>query len=232
MLTGPERLQQHLKERGVRAGVHRIRRPPRKLGAALQAETPIQGHDEFKVRLACRVESAEPGFLGDGAQSSRCGDITYIATDEGWLYLAGLKNLYSGEIVGYAMSEQMTKHLVMQALFRAVATRRPPAGMIHHTNRGSQYCALAYQSLVCQFDMRASMSRRGNYYDNAPIKSFWGTLKNELVYRQHFAACEQARHSNSEFVEIVYNRQRLQARLSYQSQAAFMQRFYLNQIAA
>jgi len=76
----------------------------------------------------------------------------------------------------------MTKHLVMQALFRAVATRRPPAGLIQHTDRGSQYCALAYQSLLSQFDMRASMSRRANCSDNAPIESFWGTLKNELVY--------------------------------------------------
>ncbi|WP_157646851.1 IS3 family transposase, partial [Burkholderia ubonensis] len=147
-------------------------------------------------------------------------------------YLAGLKDLYSGEIVGYAMSERMTKHLVMQALFRAVATRRPPAGLIHHSDRGSQYCALAYQSLVNQFDMRASMSRRGNCYDNAPIESFWGTLKNELVYHQRFATREQARHSISEYIEIFYNRQRTQARLNYQSPVAFTQRFYLNQIAA
>ncbi|KVP91961.1 hypothetical protein WJ95_07060 [Burkholderia ubonensis] len=148
------------------------------------------------------------------------------------MYLAGLKDLYSGEIVGYAMSERMTKHLVMQALFRAVATRRPAAGLIHHTDRGSQYCALAYQALVSQFDMRASMSRRGNCHDNAPIESFWGTLKNELVYHQRFATREQARHAISEYIEIFYNRQRTQARLNYQSPVAFTQRFYLNQIAA
>ncbi|MEN8518156.1 IS3 family transposase, partial [Burkholderia sp. RS02] len=107
--------------------------------------------------------------------------------------------------------------LVMQALFRAVATRRPPAGLIQHTDRGSQYCALAYQSLLSQFDMRASMSRRGNCYDNAPIESFWGTLKNELVYHQRFAARERARRSISEYIEIFYNWQRTQARLNYQS---------------
>ncbi|WP_321854953.1 IS3 family transposase, partial [Burkholderia cenocepacia] len=114
----------------------------------------------------------------------------------------------------------------------AVATRRPPAGLIHHSDRGSQYCALAYQALIGQFDMRPSMSRRGNCYDNAPIESFWGTLKNELVYHQRFATREQARLAISEYIEIFYNRQRTQARLNYQSPVAFTQRFYLNQIAA
>lgn len=86
---------------------------------------------------------------------------SYIATDEGWRYLAGLKGLFSGEILGYAMSERMTKQLVMRALFRAVASHRPPAGLIQHTDRGSQYCAHAYQKLFKQFGMQASMSRRG-----------------------------------------------------------------------
>jgi putative transposase len=123
-----------------------------------------------------------------------CGDITYIATDEGWLYLAGLKDLYSGEIVGYAMSERMTKDLEMQALFRAVSSRRPKPGLIQHTDRGSQYCARAYQKLVRQFGMRASMSRRGNRYDNAPIESFWGSLKSELMAALRYARASHTHH--------------------------------------
>ena len=149
-----------------------------------------------------------------------------------WLYLAGLKDLFSGELVGYAMSERMTKHLVMQALFRAVASHRPPRGLIHHTDRGSQYCAHAYQNLVSQFGMQASMSRRGNCFDNAPIESFWGTLKSELVYHRRFATRQQAQQEITEYIEIFYNRQRTQARLDYLSPAAFTQRFYLNKIAA
>ena len=90
------------------------------------------------------------------------------------------------------MSERMTNHLVMQALFRALASHRPPAGLIQHTDRGSQYCAQAYQKLVKQFGMQASMSRRGNCFDNAPIESFWGSLKNELVYHRKFATRDQA----------------------------------------
>ena len=107
-----------------------------------------------------------------------------------------------------------------------------PASASRSLYRMLTYCALAYQALVSQFGMQASMSRRGNCYDNAPIESFWGTLKNELVYHQRFATREQARHSISEYIEIFYNRQRTQARLNYQSPVAFTQRFYLNQIAA
>lgn len=229
---GPERLQQHLEERGVRIGVHRIRRLRRKLGLRCKQKRRFKATTNSKHDLPVAPNLLNQDFSVTAPNQAWCGDITYIATDEGWLYLAGLKDLYSGEIVGYAMSERMTKHLVMQALFRAVATRRPPAGLIHHSDRGSQYCALTYQALVSQFDMRASMSRRGNCYDNAPIESFWGTLKNELVYHQRFATREQARHSISEYIEVFYNRQRTQVRLNYQSPVAFTQRFYLNQIAA
>ncbi len=98
-------------------------------------------------------------------------DITYIPTDEGWLYLAGLKDLFNGELVGYAMSERMTKNLVMQALFRGVSAKRPAKGLILHSDRGSQYCAHDYQKLLKQFGMTASMSRKGDCWDNAPMES-------------------------------------------------------------
>jgi transposase InsO family protein len=106
----------------------------------------------------------------------------------GWL-----KDLYSGEIVGYTMGERMTRHLVMQALFRAVSLRRPAPGLIQHTDKGSQYCLQEYRALVAQFGMQASMSRRGNCYDNAPIESFWGRLKNELIHHRRYTTREQAR---------------------------------------
>ena len=105
-------------------------------------------------------------------------------------------------------------------------------GLIHHTDRGAQYCAHAYQELVGQFHMQTSISRRGNCFDNAPIESFWGTLKSELVYHRRFATREDARRAISEYIEIFYNRQRPQARLDYLSPVAFTQRYYLNQVAA
>ena len=157
--------------------------------------------------------------------------ITYLATDEGWLYLAGLEDLYSGERVGYAMGERMTKNPVMQALIRAVATRRPAAGLICHSDRGSQYCAHANQHLLDQFGMIASMSRKGDCYDNASIESFWGTLKNELVHHQRYITKQQAKDEVAEYIEMFYNRQQTQTRLGYVSPSVFTQKFYLNQLA-
>ncbi len=229
---GVERLQKDLREHGVKVGVHRIKRLRRKLGLRCKQKRKFKATTNSKHDLPVAPNLLNQDFAATAPNQAWCGDITYIATDEGWLYLAGLKDLFSGELVGYAMAERMTKHLVMQALFRAVASRRPAPGLIHHTDRGSQYCAHAYQELVGQFHMQTSMSRRGNCFDNAPIESFWGTLKSELVYHRRFATREEARRAISEYIEIFYNRQRTQARLDYLSPVAFTQRYYLNQVAA
>ena len=152
-------------------------------------------------RLECRLFHVNKAWVTD---------ITYIPTDEGWLYLAGVKDLFNGELVGYAMSERMTKTLVMQALFRAVAAKRPSPGLIHHSDRGSQYCAHGYQKILRQFCMTVSMSRKGNCWDNAPMESFWGLLKNELVHHRRFVSREQARQEITKYIEILYDRMRKQ----------------------
>lgn len=229
---GPERLQRDLERHGVCVGIHRIKRLRRKLGLRCRQKRKFKATTNSKHDLPVAPNLLQQDFAVAAPDQAWCGDITYIATDEGWLYLAGLKDLYSGEIVGYAMSERMTKDLVMQALFRAVSNRRPKPGLIQHTDRGSQYCSSAYQKIVRQFGMRPSMSRRGNCYDNAPIESFWGALKSELIYLRQFATREQARLAISEYIEMFYNRQRTQARLDYLSPAAFTQRFYLDRTAA
>lgn len=146
--------------------------------------------------------------------------------------LVGVKEFFNGELVGYVMAEHMATALVTQALFRAVATQRPPPGLIHHSDRGSQYCSLAYQALLKQFGMQPSMSRKGNCWDNAPIESFWGTLKTELVYHCRFLNSEQARRVITEYIEVFYNRVRKQARLGFLSPIAFRQRYYANRLAA
>src|ERR1035437_10258843 len=119
------------------------------------------------------------------------------------------------------MSERMTKVLVMQALFRAVATKRPNPGLIHYSDRGSQYCAYDYQKILKQFGMTASMSRKGNCWDNAPMESFWGLLKNELVHHRRFVSREQAKQEITEYIKIFYNRIRKQERLDFLSPVAF-----------
>ncbi|MBK4739227.1 IS3 family transposase [Noviherbaspirillum sp. DKR-6] len=116
--------------------------------------------------------------------------------------------------------------------FRAVSLRRPPPGLIQHTDRGSQYCSHEYRALVAQFGMLASMSRRGNCFDNAPIESFWGTLKNELIYHRLYATRAQARYEIAEYIDMFYNRQRRQARLGYLSPAAFRQQYFQQKTAA
>jgi putative transposase len=111
-------------------------------------------------------------------------DITYVPTDEGWLYVAAIKDLFAGEIVGRSFGERMTTDLVVCALEQAVATRRPPPSLIHHSDRGSQYGSHEDQALLRSDEVRASMSRRGHCYDNAPVESFWGALKTELVHHR------------------------------------------------
>jgi transposase InsO family protein len=159
-------------------------------------------------------------------------DITCVAIVEGWLYLSGIKDLYNGEIVGYALDSRMTTDLIGRALFRAVAAKHPAPGLIHHSDRGSQYCSHEYRGLMKQFGMQPSMSRNGNCYDNAPMESFWGTIKNELVHHRRYETRAQAMAEITEYIEIFYNRQRRQARLGYLSPAAFAQQFYRQQRAA
>ena len=126
---------------------------------------------------------------------------------------------------------RMTQDLVIQALFRAVVAKRPGKGLIHHSDRGSQYCSLAYQKLLSQFGMQVSMSRKGNCWDNAPMESCRGSLKTEMVHHQHTTR-EQAKLEITEYIDIFYNRIRKQARLGYLSPAAFAQHYNANKIAA
>lgn len=140
-------------------------------------------------------------------------DITYVMTDEGWLYLAGVKDVFTCELVGYAMGPRMTQDLTAQALWRPVRSKRPAPGLIHHSDRGTQYCADDYRKLVAQFGMQASMSRKGNSYDNAPMESFWGSLKNEMIHHQRYAMRANAESAIKEYIEIFYNRPRRHSRL-------------------
>ena len=156
----------------------------------------------------------------------------YVPTDEGWLYLAGHKDLFTKEIVGYAMGERMTKNLISQSLFRAVEAKRPAKGLTHHSDRGSQYCSYEYQGLLNQFGMETSMSGKGNCFDNALMESFWGMLKQELIYQSHFKTRREAKQAITEYIEIFYNRQRIQAGLDYVSPTIFAQRYYAGLLAS
>ena len=229
---GPKRLQSDLADHSVAASVDRIKRIRRKLGLRCKQKRKFKATTDSRHALPLAPNRLNRQFTVKAPNQAWVTDITYIPTDEGWLYLAGVKDLFSGELVGYAMSNRMTTPLVMQALFRAVAAKRPEKGLLHHSDRGSQYCAHAYQKLLRQFGMQASMSRKGNCWDNAPMESFWGALKTELVHHQRFSTREEAQREITEYIEIFYNRIRKQARLGYLSPAAFNQTYYAAKIAA
>lgn len=144
-------------------------------------------------------------------------DITYIRTAEGWLYLCSHQDAYNGEIVGYAMAQRMTRNLVLQSLLKGYALHKPSPGLIHHSDRGSQYCAGEVREKLNSLGMKQSMSRKGNCYDNAPIESLWGKLKTELVHHCRFTSRKEAAKAITEYIEVFYNRIRKQERLGYRS---------------
>jgi transposase InsO family protein len=229
---GPERLQHELKEQGVEVGICRIRRIRKKLGLRCKQSRKFKATTDSKHAFPVAENLLKQHFEATGPNEVWVSDITYIPTEEGWLYLAGHKDLFAGEIVGYAMGHRITKNLVSESLFRAVAAHRPGSGLIHHSDRGRQYCAQEYRRLMDQFKMRVSMSRKGDCYDNAPMESFWGTLKSELVHHCRYKTREHAIREITEYIEVFYNRQRRQVRLGYLSPANYERQFYARQVAA
>ena len=156
-------------------------------------------------------------FQVKAANMAWVSDITYISTREGWLYLAAVMDLHSGKVVGWAMDKQMTQNLVMDALKQAVGHARPPRGVILHSDRGVQYACKSYRNLLSRLGFVQSMSRKGNCWDNAPMESFFGTLKTELVYHEDYKTRAEARLSIFDYIETFYNNIRLQERLGYLS---------------
>ena len=229
---GAERLQEDLADNGVNTTVHRIKRIRKKLGIRCKQKRKFKNTTDSNHGLPVAPNLLEQKFTATAPNQIWVSDITYIPTEEGWVYLAGHKDLFSGDLAGYAMSSRMTKNLITQSLFRGVAEKRPPKGLMHHSDRGSQYCAHEYRKLLDQFGMVASMSRRGNCYDNAPIESFWGLLKNELVHHRRFKTRKEAIQEITEYIEIFYKRQRKQKRLGYLSPVAYERQFYEKRQAA
>jgi transposase InsO family protein len=160
-------------------------------------------------------------FASEGPDRTWCCDITYVPTGEGVLYLAAVIDCCTRRIVGWAMADHLRAELCLDALEMAIERRRPPAGLLHHSDRGVQYASQAYRSFLERHDLVASMSRTGDCYDNALMESFWGTLKTELVYLEDYATREQARRSIFEYIEVFYNRQRRHSAIGYQSPEAF-----------
>ena len=229
---GPERLQDELRDDGFKAGVSRIKRLRKKLGLRCKQVRQFKATTNSNHNLPVADNLLNQKFETSQPNETWVTDITYVPTGEGWLYLSGVKDMHTRELVGHAMGARMTQDLVGRALVKAVGAKRPAPGLIHHSDRGSQYCARDYRDLLHRFGMKASMSRKGNCYDNAPMESFWGTLKNELVHHRRYETRAQAIVEITEYIDIFYNRQRRHSRLGNLSPAAFTQQFYHQQQAA
>ena len=222
---GPLRMQPELAAQGFVAGRDRIARLRRELALRCKQKRKFRATTNSNHDLPVAENLLNQTFEPTRPNEAWVTDITYISTGEGWLYLAGVKDVFTCELVGFAMDKRMTQALTAQALWRAVRNKRPPPGLVHHSDRGSQYCAHDYRKLVKQFGMEASMSRRGNCYDNAPMESFWGSLKNELVHHQNYATRADAQAAIQEYIESFYNRQRRHSRLGNVPPALFAKNF-------
>ena len=205
----------------------------RKTVARLMAAAGIRSKVKRKFKV-CTTDSAHDNpiapntldrqFTTDAPNRAWVVDITYIHTAEGFVYLAGVMDLFSRKIVGWSMDSTMTTDLVENALDMAIRTRLPATGaegLVHHSDRGVQYTSGRYRETLRQHGIEASMSRRGNCYDNAAMESFWGKLKSEALYHEQFATMDQARAAVFDYIEVFYNRQRLHASLGYVSPEQF-----------
>lgn len=218
---GSPRVYAALRSRGVRCSRKRVARLMRSCGLKGRRPRRYRVTTLSSHRFPTAPNRLERQFTVDTLDSVWAGDITYVWTREGWLYLAVIMDLCSRRIVGWAMDDCMPQELTLGALDMALNQRRPPAGLLHHSDRGSQYAAQAYQEALRQRGIEVSMSRKGNCWDNAPVESFFSTLKTELGMPRGDWTRSQARQALFDFIEIFYNRSRAHSSLGYQSPAQF-----------
>ena len=218
---GSPRIWRALREQGHRVGEHRVARLMRQ--TALQAKTVSkwQVTTDSAHRFPVAANHLNRQFTVVAPNQVWAGDITYVWTLEGWLYLAVLLDLYSRRVVGWAMSQRITVELTEQALTMALANRVPTAGLLHHSDRGSQYAATSYQRVLEDYGLIPSMSRKGNCWDNACVESFFGPLKRELIHHRHYHTREEAKREIFEYLEVFYNRPRRHSTLGYRSPAEY-----------
>jgi putative transposase len=223
---GSPRIHRELQARGVPCGVNAVAELMRAAGIRCQAHRPFSPRTtDSRHDHAVAENTLAREFTPDGPDLAWVADITYIPTGEGWLYLAVVIDLFSRKVIGHAVADHMRAELPLEALRMALAHRRPGEGLLHHSDRGSQYASDAYRALLASRGIEASMSRKGNCWDNAVAESFFGTLKRELVHREAYAGRDEARRSVFEYIEVFYNRRRRHSTLGYRSPVEFEARF-------
>jgi len=218
---GSPRVTEELRRRGYQVGHNRVARIMRENGLGRQPRKRFRSTTNSEHGLEVAENLLNRKFNVAAANIVWVSDISYIATSQGWLYLCVVMDLYSRKVVGWSMSSRMKTDLVMQALMMALVRRKPPEGMIFHSDRGSQYCSHAFRRRLKRYRLRQSMSRKGDCWDNAPAESFFKTLKSELCGHQAFQSRRAARAAIFEYIEVFYNRVRLHSTLGYMTPSEY-----------
>lgn len=216
-----------LRAEGIDCGRHRVARLCRTHGIVAKRRRRFVITTRSRSDVAAAPNRLQRNFTASQPDRVWVGDVTFVPTRQGWLYLAVLLDLYSRRVVGWAMATRNDTALVLDALEMAATRRRPGAGLIHHSDRGQTYAAAAYRTCLAQHGMQASMSRKGDCWDNAVAESFFATLEFELIEQQTFVSRDHARSAIFEFIEVFYNRQRLHQTLDYKTPVQVEQEYRL-----
>ena len=214
---GARKTWKELRESGERCGLHKVERLRRKYGIEAKRMRLFRASKTGRNSEAAADNILDRQFSVNQPDRVWVGDITFITTRRGVLFLSVIIDLYSRQVVGWSMSNKQDRYLVTDALMMAINARQPKPGLIHHTDRGIQYTCGEYKSLLAMHDMIQSLSRKGNCHDNAVAESFFSHLKNELIYHRVFIDREQARTEIFDYIEVFYNRQRRHQTLDYLS---------------
>ncbi len=218
---GSPRIHAELCSRGIRCGKNRVARLMRQGGIQARHKRKFKVTTDSKHELPVQDNRLNRSFNVAFPNMSWAADITYIWTREGWLYLAVILDLFSRRIVGWSMKKRIEKHLVIDALLMALGQRKPARGILHHSDRGSQYASKEYQALLREAGISSSMSRKANCWDNAVVESFFSTLKREWIEGKAYRTRSDARADIFYFIETWYNRRRRHSTLGYMSPSDF-----------
>jgi len=203
---GAKRITDELREGGERCSKNRVARRMKHLGLYARAKKKFKVTTDSKHHLPVAPNVLNRDFTAHALNQKWCGDISYVWTDEGWMYLAVVIDLYSRAVIGWSIQPAMSRQLVCDALMMALWRRGFPRGVLFHSDRGSQYCSHDYQKLLRSFKFVCSMSRKGNCWDNAVAESFFHSIKTELIYTERYVTREQAKQSIFQYIEVYYNR--------------------------
>lgn len=218
---GSPRITAVLRARGIRCSENRVARLMRQHSLQAKRQKIFKVTTNSKHKLPVAPNLLDRNFEAEAPDQVWIADITYIPTEEGWLYLAVVMDLYSRRVVGWALRKRMTQRLAVDALMMALLQRRPGPGLIVHSDRGSQYASGGYRKLLKIRRFVQSMCRKGDCWDNAPVESFFATLKLELIYHRRYGSRQEAKSDIFEWIAVFYNQKRMHSKLDYQSPACY-----------